>query len=220
MADRLPVSCISVLAGTNGAGKSSVGGAFLRKKGGKYFNPDEATRRISSLNPDMPSDEANSLAWHQGRQLLERAIEGRLDFAFETTLGGRTITSLLEKASAAGIELRMWYVGLRDPEMHIARVKSRVARGGHDIPSESIRQRFVQSRLNLIRLLPQLTELWLYDNSDDADPATGHPPTPKLILHSLLGKIRKTTNLSTVPAWAKPILTVALKIAESKRKRR
>jgi predicted ABC-type ATPase len=211
---RSSAPCIFVLAGTNGAGKSSVAGAFLRSKGGTYLNPDETTRRISSDNPGMSLDQANSLGWQQGKRLLERAIEQRLDFAFETTLGGRTITNLLEQASASDIELRMWYVGLRDPEMHIARVKSRVAHGGHDIPSESIRQRFVQSRLNLIRLLPKLTELWLYDNSEEADPKTGRPPAPRLLLHFLRGTIVKSSPLSEVPEWAKPILIVALRLAK------
>jgi predicted ABC-type ATPase len=51
VAKALEVPCIYVLAGTNGAGKSSVGGAAIREKGADYFNPDEATRRIRSTNP-------------------------------------------------------------------------------------------------------------------------------------------------------------------------
>jgi predicted ABC-type ATPase len=44
-------ACIYVLAGTNGAGKSSLGGAVIRAKGADYFNPDGATRRIRSVRP-------------------------------------------------------------------------------------------------------------------------------------------------------------------------
>lgn len=102
---------IYVLAGTNGAGKSSVAGATLRRAGSDYCNPDEATARILATNPEMATTAANSAARHQGRRLLERAIAERLDFAFETTLGGRTITALLSNAAAAGIEVRIWFVG-------------------------------------------------------------------------------------------------------------
>ena len=107
-----------------------------------YFNPHEATARILAANPDVSPAEANSAAWHQGKRLLERAITERLDFAFATTLGGHTIRTLLHEALAAGIEIRMWFVGLSNPELHVARVRSRVARGGHDIPEEKIRERY------------------------------------------------------------------------------
>jgi hypothetical protein len=45
-----------------------------------------------------------------------------LDFAFETTLGGHTIGALLHEALAAGIDVRVWFVGLSSPELHMARV--------------------------------------------------------------------------------------------------
>ena len=96
--DRDHVPCVYVLAGTNGAGKSSVGGAMFRESGAEYFNPDEAARRFRSINPRMTQEEANSAAWRQGKRLLERAIFERLNFAMESTLGGHTITSLLDRA--------------------------------------------------------------------------------------------------------------------------
>ena len=96
-----------MLAGTNGAGKSSVAGAMFRQAGADYFNPDEATARILAANPDISAADANSAAWHQGKRLRERAIAERLDFAFETTLGGHTVSALLHEALAAGIDVRM-----------------------------------------------------------------------------------------------------------------
>lgn len=211
MAERKRNPQITVLAGTNGAGKSSVAGATLRTKGGEYFNPDEATQRFLAICPTMTEAEANSAAWHQGRRLLEQAIEQKRDFVFETTLGGNTITNLLEKASLAGMDVCVWFVGLASPELHLARVHARVARGGHDIPEDKIRERYQKSRLNLIRLLPRLAELLLYDNSAEADPTRGIPPHPVLLLHMKRGRIVKKVNLATVPQWAKPILAAALK---------
>src|SRR5258707_8090525 len=112
VAERAQAPCIFVLAGTNGAGKSSVAGAMFRAQSAEYFNPDEAARLIQSDNHWMTQAEANSVSWHQGKRLLERAIAERLSFAFETTLGGETITALLRSALSAGIEVRVWYVGL------------------------------------------------------------------------------------------------------------
>jgi len=201
---------IYVLAGTNGAGKSSIAGAMLRQQGGEYFNPDEAARRIRSANPGIAQVEANAAAWQQGRRLLERAIAERLDFAFETTLGGNTIAALLEKALASGIEVRVWYVGLRSPELHIARVRARVAKGGHDIPEATIRDRYDRGRLNLIRLMPRLTELRVYDNSEEADPHTGAAPEPMLVLHVVRGRVVGSCDLTRTPEWAKPIVAAAV----------
>jgi len=203
--------CIYVLAGTNGAGKSSVGGAAIRERGADYFNPDEADRRIRSANPHVSQEDANIAAWHEGKHLLEEAIASRLTFAFETTLGGETITGLLQQALAARIEVRVWYVGLTSPEQHIARVRARVARGGHDIREDKIRERYDSSRLNLIRLLPEWTEARVFDNSAEADPATGSAPTPLLVLHMVHGKIVTVCDLAQVPDWAKPVVVAAVK---------
>jgi predicted ABC-type ATPase len=76
---------IYVLAGVNGAGKSSIGGAALRQEGSAYFNPDEAAARIRN---DLTIEDANALAWNEGTWRLEEAIESRSDYAFESTLGG------------------------------------------------------------------------------------------------------------------------------------
>lgn len=177
--------------------------------GVEYFNPDEAARLILSANPGITQAEANSAAWHQGKRLLERSIAERFNFAFETTLGGQTITSLLAAALSVGIEVRVWYVGLDGPQLHIDRVRSRVARGGHDVPEETIRRRYDSSRLNLIRLLPKLTELRLYDNSKEADPHMGAAPEPMLILHLVRGKTVHSLDLNLIPNWAKPIVAAS-----------
>ena len=202
---------IYVLAGTNGAGKSSIAGAMLLRQRVEYFNPDEAARRIRAANPGISQTQANGAAWHEGKRLLERAIAERLDFAFETTLGGRTITALLERAAARGFEVRIWYVGLNGPELHIARVRARVVKGGHDIPEPRIRERYDASRLNLIRLLPSLSELWVYDNSKDADPDAGMAPEPRLVLHVRHGAVVGPRDLARTPEWAKAIVAAVIK---------
>ena len=72
----------------------------------------------------------------------------------------------------------VWYVGLDSVERHLERIRARVARGGHAIPEDQVRRRYDQSRLNLVRLLPGLAELHVYDNSADGDPAEGVPRSP------------------------------------------
>ena len=206
---------IYVLAGVNGAGKSSIAGAAFRNAGADYYNPDEAARLLRTSRPTLPQREANSLAWQQGKRLLEKAIAGRLDFAFETTLGAATIPALLRDAASRGFAVNIWYVGLSSAELHIARVRARVARGGHDIPEADIRRRYEHSRLNLIDLLPHLAALRMYDNSVEAALAEGKPPELTLVLHMEKGRILNAAALRGTPDWAKPIVAAAMKMRKS-----
>jgi predicted ABC-type ATPase len=210
VADSVPT--ITVLAGTNGAGKSSIGGAQLEAAGAPFYNPDIETRELMAANPGMTLDEANTAAWGIGKERLETAIESRTNFNFETTLGGATIARLLTQAHVNGLRVRVWYCGLRDAELHVARVRARVRRGGHDIPEKKIRERYDASRNNLCSILPSIDELILYDNSDDADPHAGRAPRPVQLLHYRDGNI--LILASAMPAWAKPIAAVALSLAK------
>ena len=216
MAERRKKSQIYVLAGVNGAGKSSVGGAMFEKVGQEFFNPDVVAREVRQESPEINQEEANAKAWEEGRRLLEMSLIERRDFAFETTLGGNTMTELLEKAATAGIDVHIWYVGLETVELHIERVRLRVAQGGHDIPDMKIRQRYDRSRLNLLHLLPRLAELRLFDNTAESDAPMHRWPEPKLLLQWHRGRIVRKHKLRQMPEWAKPILQAAIESSEKK----
>ncbi|OCB24868.1 AAA family ATPase [Mycobacterium intracellulare] len=205
---------IHVLAGVNGVGKSSVVGATIRDKGGEYYNPDEAAREIMAANPGLGQAEANAAAWEQGRKMLQRAIDQRLDFTFETTLGGTTMPALLAEAAKRGLEVHVFYVGLDSADTCIKRVRKRVRAGGHDISDADVRRRYRHSLINLVKLLPVLTGLRMYDNSASADPAKGQAPKPVLVLHMDRGRIVGPSDLSSTPAWAKPVVAAALELAQ------
>ena len=201
---------ITVLAGVNGAGKSSIAGSFTEAMSGAYFNPDTVAQKIRALHPDISVAQANGHAWQIGKELLEEAIAQKRDYRFETTLGGRSIARLLQAAARGGHLVHIWFCGLESSELHLQRVRSRVTRGGHDIPEEKIRERWNSSRENLIRLLPSLHHLRLYDNSAEADPAKGLAPTPRLLLEVKSRKITAPADLSNAPEWAQPIIAAAM----------
>ncbi len=201
-----------VLAGVNGAGKSSIAGKFVKTRDEFFYNPDTIAQRIRALHPGITLALANGHAWQIGKSLLEEAIAQGSDYRFETTLGGATIASLLEQAARSGHRLHIWFCGLESPELHIRRVRARVAAGGHDIPLEKIRERWTQSRLNLIRLLPYIHHLRLFDNSIEADLAAGKPPRPVLWLEMKQGRITAPKDLSGAPDWAQPILAAAMRL--------
>jgi predicted ABC-type ATPase len=201
---------ITVLAGVNGAGKSSIAGEFAEAHSDFYFNPDSVALKILALHPDIPVTLANGHAWQIGKSLLEQAIAEKRDYRFETSLGGRSIAKLLQTAAQSGHLLHIWFCGLVSPELHLRRVRSRVTRGGHDIPEEKIRERWNSSRENLIRLLPSIHHLRVYDNSTEADPAAGQMPCLRLLLEMKSRKITAPTDLSDAPEWAQPIIAAAI----------
>ncbi len=199
-----------VLAGVNGAGKSSIGGHVLEQAGLAWFNPDTFARELVAAT-GYEQSQANAVAWEEGVRRLDEAIAKRRDHAFETTLGGSTIPAKIKEA-AKSHDVLVWFCGLVSPELHIARVKARVAAGGHDIPEAKIRERYQTTLENLIVLMPSLTHLQVYDNSVEA--ALGEPiPDPILIAEMHVGKLvwpADPESLQSTPEWAKPLLEAAL----------
>lgn len=203
---------ILVLAGVNGAGKSSVGGHLLSEVGIPWFNPDSYAKSLLDANLVAPAA-ANAEAWNEGMRRLDDALATDETFAFETTLGGHTVPRKLATVGNTH-DLVIWFVGLDSVERHLARVASRVKRGGHAIAPEKIKERYVNSILNLIRLLPNISHLKVFDNSTEAT-RNGMLPEPQLILELKNGRIlvpRSQKALKNTPDWAKPIVEAALQI--------
>ena len=201
---------ITVLAGVNGAGKSSISGVNIRKGGGEYFNPDEIARKLITDDPTLSQFDANSESWKLGFSYLTNAIENDINYTFETTLGGHSITQSLIDAAKKGISIRIFYIGLNSPELHIERVRSRVSKGGHDIPEDKIRDRYTSSTHNLMMLLPYCGEVVVFDNSVPLK--ENMTSIKKLFIFK-----NKTLTIETndMPDWAKPIVVSAKDEMES-----
>ena len=210
----MPRPVLFVLAGVNGAGKSSIGGYLLEKAGATWFNPDTFAREFRARTGSS-QEVANAHAWQEGVQRLDDAIDRKQAYAFETTLGGRTIATKILAATRTH-DVMVWYCGLASVDLHIARVLARVSAGGHDIPENLIRERHPKSIANLITLLPHLAHLQVYDNSAEAN--LGEPvQDPVLVLEMVAGRLRWPTGkdpdaLIGIPDWAKPLVESALSL--------
>lgn len=208
----MPRPVLYVLAGVNGAGKSSIGGYLLRRQGLSWFNPDTFARELVAES-GCDQTTANARAWAESVRRLDEAIAARDHYAFETTLGGNTMAARIA-AAIKSHDVFMWFCGLASPELHVARVRARVAMGGHDIPEARIRERYPRALQNLITLMPRLAHLQVYDNS--ADVAAGEPiPDPRLVLEMQGGRLMwpapgDLDALSRTPNWATPLMEAAL----------
>jgi len=200
---------IIVAAGPNGAGKSTIVGILLKRWGGAYFNPDEYARNLVKAGHSL--QDANARAWRIGYDGLTRAIDTSRNYAFETTLGGTSITMELMRALALKRRVTILYVGLATPELHIQRVRERVARGGHDIPETRIRERFDHSRENLLRFVGTAADLRVWDNSQqNADGL----PSPVEVFRVQNGHmiIPPPADVSSTVSWAQPLVAKALRV--------
>jgi predicted ABC-type ATPase len=149
---------VVVLAGPNGAGKTTASEAFLRDELAvtDFVNADAIARGLSGFG-------AQGVAFAAGRILLSRLDElarRRADFAFETTLASRTFAPWLARRVREGFELHLCFGWLPSPELAIARVAARVEAGGHDIPVDSIRRRYVRGIRNLFELYLPIATRW------------------------------------------------------------
>ena len=202
-----------VLAGVNGAGKSSIGGHLLEREGLTWFNPDTFARELK-VATGCDQETANAQAWQEGMRRLEEAIASRSNHAFETTLGGTSVTAKILQAAKTHAVL-IWFCGLSSPELHIARVEARVKAGGHPIPEEKIRERYPLAQMNLIKLMPHAAYIKVYDNSAEAA-ADGTVPDPMLVLETENGRVISPAPddfyaLQRTPEWTKAILEAALR---------
>lgn len=148
---------IIVFAGPNGSGKSTIT-RMLRPGNMPYVNADEI-QRVLECEPL----EAAQIA--EGRR--EDYVKAKKSFSFETVLSTDRNLNLLKKAKEAGYFIRCFYVVTVSPEINVARVRARVAAGGHDVPIEKIYSRYD----NALALVPEVVAVCdvchIYDNSSD-----------------------------------------------------
>jgi predicted ABC-type ATPase len=137
-----------IIAGPNGAGKTTFAMEYLPKVAGctHFINADLIAAGLSPLAPERELIAASRIFLHE----IEERIEQRDDFAFETTLAGRTYLRLIERLQRDGWQVELVYLALSSVEMSKLRVAERVAHGGHNIPIRDIERRFPRSLHNLL----------------------------------------------------------------------
>ncbi len=137
-----------IIAGPNGAGKTTFAMEYLPKVAGctHFINADLIAAGLSPLAPERELVAASRIFLRE----IEERIEQREDFAFETTLAGRTYLRLIERLHTDGWQVELVYLALPSVEMSKLRVAERVAHGGHNIPLPDIERRFPRSLHNLL----------------------------------------------------------------------
>lgn len=164
-----------VIAGPNGSGKSTSAPALLRDtlEVVDYVNADGIAQGLSAFRPDRAAMPAGRFAL----QHLHHLATQRLNFAFESTLSGRSLAGFVHKLKSQGYVFHLTFLWLPDPDMAVARVAERVRSGGHNVPRHVVRRRYTRGIQNLFEIYRPLADHWhIYDNSARSGPqliATG-----------------------------------------------
>ena len=158
---------IFILGGPNGAGKTAAAEVLLPQKLRihAFLNADEIARGLSPPNVEAVAFEAGRLFIEKMRTLVQ---EGQ-SFAFETTCSGKSYVRMLKQFRDDGWRISLIYLWVPSPEYSIARVARRVSQGGHHIPDDVIRRRYLAGLWNMRHLyLPLAHNAFVYDNRDRA----------------------------------------------------
>lgn len=161
-----------ILGGPNGSGKTTFAKKHLSLHDVPFLNADEIAAHMSPGNV-----EAAALA--AGRELIRRldqAITDGIDFVLESTLSGLTLRQTIKRCLENGYEVKLYFIFLGSPDQNIERIKVRVSKGGHHIPDEDVRRRYVRSLANFWQTYRMLASSWnlIYNSGEAFQPvATG-----------------------------------------------
>jgi predicted ABC-type ATPase len=155
-----------VLAGGNGAGKTTFYNLYLAKYGIKFVNADLIAKDIDPENPEDVSYHAATLA----AKIRDDLISQGVSFCFETVFSHESKVDFIAQAKTHGYKIILVYIHLFDSSLNEARVKQRVSEGGHNVPIEKIHYRIPRTMKHIKTALSIVDEARILDNSSRDDP--------------------------------------------------
>jgi predicted ABC-type ATPase len=170
---------VVVIAGANGAGKSTVAPFLLQEilEIETFVNVDVIAKGLSAFVPEKVAIQAEKIMLEQ----LHRLAGQRESFAFETTLASRTFATFLRNLKQDGYRVSLFFLWLESPELAMSRVAQRVLAGGHAIPEADIRRRYEMGFNNFLQLYKPLADDWSIWNTSTVSPtlkdSSGHLDT-------------------------------------------
>ena len=153
-----------IIAGPNGAGKTTFAKEFLPNyaKCSNFVNADLIAMGISPFSPEAANIKAGRLLLKE----IDQFISNKDDFAFETTLAGKTYINLIKEAKSKGYSVHILFLWIPSLQLAKERIKQRVKQGGHHVPDEDIKRRLERSLKNFFDLYMSLADSWeIFDNS-------------------------------------------------------
>jgi predicted ABC-type ATPase len=157
-----------VLAGSNGAGKSSLHRRFLASTGLPFVNADEMAKRLQPRAESLANYEAMHVAEAVREDLLKRGESFCMETVFSDTEGAKL--DFFHRAQDLGYRVLFIQIRIDSAELSQARVRQRVLAGGHDVPPDKLVSRFPRTARNARQALSFVNVGIVLDNSSFAEP--------------------------------------------------
>lgn len=159
---------VYIIAGPNGSGKTTFAKTFLPEhaKCDRFINADLIAAGLSPFSPRQVAIKSGKLVLEQ---IKEYSASG-VDFGFETTLSGVTYLKYFKMLKEKGYKISIFFLWIPSSQLAIARVKDRVAQGGHDVPIEDIKRRFERSVDRFFKEYRLLADKWILFNNAETIP--------------------------------------------------
>jgi len=153
-----------IIAGANGSGKTTFALNYKELNDLHFINADEIAKSYDSNNLEKYKIKAGKEFFRQ----LNLSLNENKSFIVETTLSGKYLIKVIEKAKVNKFSIVLIYLFLENDSEHILRVKNRVLNGGHNVPVEDIKRRYIRSRELFMNLYKNIVDKWiLFFNGDD-----------------------------------------------------
>jgi len=186
---------VYIIAGSNGSGKTTFAKEFLPNyaKCSNFVNADLIAMGLSPFDPMLVAIKAGKLVLQQIEELSSKTV----DFGFETTLSGKTYLSLINELKSRGYKIHIFFLWIPNTQLALVRIKDRVARGGHNVPSSDVKRRFERSLNNFFNIYQPVADTWmLFDNSESKPSLIAKKTNSHVdvINKKLFNKITKSTG--------------------------
>ena len=185
------VPTLVVVIGANGSGKTTWAGANRTLLPKPFYNADSIAEGLGDANDDAMQREARKIV----DDAIERDFLERRSFGFESTYSGRSRPAIVRRARELGYDLQAVFIGTREHEINIERVRRRVSEGGHHIPEQEIVRRWTDAQTNLLQTWACFNSIRILDNSEDA---------PVTVLQEDRGTRKVTT---APPVWVQDLIS-------------
>ncbi len=159
---------VYIIAGPNGSGKTTFASTFLPEyaKCDRFINADLIASGLSPFSPQQVAIKSGKLVLEQIKEYSSNGV----DFGFETTMSGVTYLKYFRMLKEKGYKIHIFFLWIPSIQLAVARIKDRVAQGGHNVPVQDIKRRFERSTEKFFKQYRLLSDKWILFNNAESKP--------------------------------------------------